>query len=149
MADSESEADILKRVESRKHTIDRRRKANGQFLIVISVSIALGFVAMFTMGNGLGPSDAMVQAKEQQERVEKFHRQVFGMAVTACQNIVIREARFPTKVDFDRTVAGSYVDGAVAGRVELMNGFGNMIPHKYVCTFDAAGNITEHSVTEG
>jgi hypothetical protein len=60
-----------------------------------------------------------------------------------CRDAVTVSARFPSKVDF---VFGSVESGKMAnnnfllrGQVEMMNGFGAMIPHTYECEISSDG----------
>ncbi len=66
-----------------------------------------------------------------------------------CKLIIETSAKFPTKADFD--MGYEYFrkgdkGNVVMGRVELMNGFGVMIPHKYNCEFEGLTLINAEAV---
>lgn len=76
-------------------------------------------------------------------------------AVAACRGAVRSTVRFPSKAEFDPGWFGSLdivrLRGEasvfiVRGRVDLMNGLGNMIPHTYACEVD--GVIVRKILTE-
>ncbi len=55
-------------------------------------------------------------------------------AFSACFRAVSAQAKYPSAADFGYYEVERYGTGyRVVGRVELLNAFGAMIPHKYVC----------------
>lgn len=83
--------------------------------------------------------EAAAKAREEAED-ERADRHL--LAQLACVKAVRRQVRFPTKAKFDPGLfqianVGPLVDDpsvvGVRGRVDLMNGFGAMIPHVYGC----------------
>lgn len=76
--------------------------------------------------------EAEEEKRKTQTRLEVNH-------LAQCQNTIEASAKFPTKVDFN--MGYEYfklgeTGNVVTGRVELMNGFGSMIPHVYRCEFE-------------
>lgn len=67
---------------------------------------------------------------------EDPEREAEREAVTACFRAVSTEAKFPSAADFGYyEVTKSGVGYRVVGRVELLNAFGAMIPHRYACRY--------------
>lgn len=57
----------------------------------------------------------------------------------ACETSVEKLSKYPSKVSFQGlTRETREINGIIhiTGTVELMNGFGAMIPHKYSCTYN-------------
>lgn len=121
------------------------------------------------------PSDAAIQERvtfyatklaeeEQAKRLERESRRAENEAikeanqtrkilesnqVAYCKQIIETSAKFPTKADFD--IGHEYFrkgekGNVVTGRVELMNGFGVLIPHKYSCEFEGTTLIKADAV---
>ncbi len=67
---------------------------------------------------------------------ESPERKAERRAFSACYGAVSRQAKYPSAADFGyyevERRGNSY---RVVGRVELMNAFGAMIPHRYVCVY--------------
>ncbi len=67
---------------------------------------------------------------------ESPERKAERSAFSACYGAVSRQAKYPSAADFGyyevERRGNSY---RVVGRVELMNAFGAMIPHRYVCVY--------------
>lgn len=62
----------------------------------------------------------------------------FGVLVSACKDAVRSKARFESKLDFHQFTAQHFVTNGkefVRGKVDMMNGFGAMIPNIYECEF--------------
>tara|TARA_Y100000031_G_C7934060_1_gene254030 strand:- start:116 stop:511 length:396 start_codon:yes stop_codon:yes gene_type:complete len=66
-----------------------------------------------------------------------------------CQNLVRSKVKFPEKVKFP-IMGGAHLpyvsDKAkivYAGNVELMNGLGLMVPHKFICNYDVKNKTYE------
>jgi len=89
------------------------------------------------------------EASERQESEKKKQYDIYWSAVFTCKKMVEADARFPTKADFDWGIDGNYKSRLVQGRVELMNGLGSMIPHRFQCKFDDNGAITDFLVIPG
>ncbi len=57
-------------------------------------------------------------------------------AFSACFRAVSAQAKYPSAADFGYYEVERYGSGyRVVGRVELLNAFGAMIPHRYVCRY--------------
>jgi hypothetical protein len=71
------------------------------------------------------------------EAAKKASERGRSEALTTCQQAVRRDAKFPSKADFyvlDTAIVELPGMGwQVTGKVDLMNGFGAMIPHNYLC----------------
>lgn len=77
--------------------------------------------------------------QEAEEEAQQALRTLEINQFVQCQNTIEASAKFPTKVDFE--MGYEYfklgeTGNVVTGRVELMNGFGSMIPHVYRCEFE-------------
>ena len=67
---------------------------------------------------------------------ESPERKAERRAFSACYGAVSRQAKYPSAADFGYYEVGTYRGGhRVVGRVELLNAFGAMIPHRYVCVY--------------
>lgn len=68
----------------------------------------------------------------------------------SCFNAVKKTSRYPSKTVFLDTP--DVLANGISGRVEFMNGFGAMIPHRYECQFYSNSSTTLKGnpvVTEG
>lgn len=83
-------------------------------------------------------SDAKAAAAR--ERAAETER--LALAKIVCRDAVRGQTKYPSKADFDPGLASAATVGrlrsdqsviGVRGQVELMNGFGAMIPHRYGC----------------
>ena len=95
--------------------------------IVTSAVIA----AFMLTGCGESETDA--------ERAERLRRKAEDNALLDCREAVRSAAKFPSEADFPWNLGrltpadgGGYL---VVGDVKLMNAFGAMIPHRYVCDY--------------
>jgi hypothetical protein len=76
-----------------------------------------------------------------------------------CENAVRQYSKFPSKAKFHRdvmdilaqySIAPNSRTGRFRGRVDMMNGFGAMIPHRYTCILDVPNwKFTSVTVAEG
>lgn len=101
-----------------------------------------------------------VQLRKANEKaaLDKWQNRLYG-ALVNCKDAVRRRSKFPTRAKFSRDIRDvmqqrSYAPTAkivsLSGRVELMNGFGAMIPHQYTCVLDVPNwRFTSISVTPG
>ena len=67
---------------------------------------------------------------------ESPERKAENKAFKACYHAVRSQAKYPSAADFSYYEVERYRTGyRVVGRVELLNAFGAMIPHRYVCEY--------------
>lgn len=89
--------------------------------------------------------------REAEEEAQQALKRLEINQFVLCQNTIEASAKFPTKVNFN--MGYEYfklgeTGNVVTGRVELMNGFGSMIPHVYRCEFEGSLLMKAH-VTPG
>lgn len=98
------------------------------------------------IGNQIQKIEAEIQTAE---AARKQRRKEPENARYQCKQAVKAQSKFPSKVDF---VSGTTHDQSlpvtVDGVVNLMNGFGAMIPHRYYCRFDGE-RLAEVTITPG
>lgn len=90
--------------------------------------------------------------KERDKESERLLNERKQMAPILCMNAVENASQFPTKAKVNILSTKSSSNGMplyMSGRAELMNGFGNMIPHKFICSFNPDGTLKDFGITPG
>lgn len=150
---------------------------NGPFVAAIAVMVAITVGAFYLTAPEMVPfTDAYAEAKEkeriaakaaerdrrrkeaQKAKMDAWQHRLAGAHVQ-CKDAVRKRTRYPSAATFDRDVADisrqvSYAPEServvLTGRVGLLNGFGNHIPHRYACVIDVPNwQLTDVSVTPG
>ena len=68
---------------------------------------------------------------------ESPERKAEKKALSACFRAVRSQAKYPSAADVGYHTVERYGSGyRVVGRVDLLNAFGAMIPHRYVCDYE-------------
>ncbi len=92
--------------------------------------------------NGLqqdGKATSQLLTRLRKGKAKRIQKVDTGTAIYLCQKVVRAAAKFPSKADFPFLAVGlSENEGGytVHGEVELMNGIGLMVPHKYICSVE-------------
>ena len=85
------------------------------------------------------------------QTTELSDEQRFIMAKT-CKLLIKDSAKFSSKADFKwGTESTRKMDGfyRLNGTVELMNGLGAMLPHRYKCDIKDSGDIVDFAIIQG
>ena len=93
-------------------------------------------------GRRRAENDAIKEGNKARKDLEDKH-------VYYCKQVIENSAKFPTKADFEfgyEYFRKGEKGNVVTGRVELMNGFGVLIPHKYSCEFEGTALVTAEAV---
>ncbi len=92
--------------------------------------------------NGLqqdGKATSQLLTRLRKGKAKRTQKVDSGTAIYLCRKVVRAAAKFPSKADFPFLAVGvSENEGGytVHGEVELMNGIGLMVPHKYICSVE-------------
>jgi hypothetical protein len=120
---------------------------NLAILAIVILGIPVGVVYLIAPSMIPGTSAyvervAREDAAAQKRAAESEALLIVGKAQLACEKAVSSNSKFPTKAIFDPgwlnipetgRIKGDPSTIAIRGRVELMNSFGAMIPHRYAC----------------
>jgi hypothetical protein len=100
-------------------------------------------------------AERLKKAKDEDQRImieeANRHKADNAISILHCQTTIKMLSKFPTKADFQWSV-DKRRDGdvfLVSGRVEMMNGLGLMIPHRYNCQFNADGGMINFTAVPG
>jgi hypothetical protein len=106
---------------------------------------------------------ALEQAETERKAAEKARRDAWQTRLAGahlnCKDAVKQRSQYPTKAVFHRdpldilrqqAIAPSAKTAVFRGRVDLMNSFGAMIPHRYACYIDVPNwRFTDIAVAPG
>ena len=117
-------------------------------------AVICGVITVSFLLPAAAPKSAAEQATEAKaaainaaaDQAEQAREHAGSSASNLCLNSVRVAAQYPSKVDFymlDHSRRQGDYKGSqrwlVSGKVDLMNGFGAMIPHKYMCVVGLVG----------
>ncbi len=102
-------------------------------IVLFALAFAgLGVIAVSNIGETPAEAEALVADKQNSRALYDAE----WAAIEACRAQVLSKAAIPGKADFYAAVTAlsdDAINWSVAGIVDLMNGFGAMIPHRYGC----------------
>ncbi len=149
----------------------------GPFVMTIAVMVAITVGAFYLTAPEMVPFTDAYEVRQEQKRIaadaaekerrlkearkakmDAWQNRLAGAHVS-CKDAVRQRSKHPSAATFDRDVADvmrqfNYPPDAqrvvLTGRVNMMNGFGNLIPHRYACSIDVPNwRLTDVSVTPG
>lgn len=113
---------------------------------LILLAVIGGSIALCTFDPPTAAEKATKEREQQKRKAQKeYELKNYGMTefdfTMKCRDAVKNISKFPSKAKismWDGTEADLNNDKewVKVGRAELMNGFGAMIPHKYICRYD-------------
>lgn len=119
--------------------------------VVLGILCLGGVTGLFDKEDKAATQSSVKPPPTKEEIAERERRDFEKNFNITCRNYVRSSARFSSKVDF-RWDASTRTDGTqtiITGTVELMNGFGSMIPHTYRCVGEVNGSIVDFDLNEG